>query len=149
MMTDTTLGDDYPKQQGAVKMGDSIKRHRAIAARLHDPDYRKAFVGRFAVDGIAFQLRAMRQRRGWSLDEMSRRSGMSKGWLQKLETGDDARLSLRTFLRLAAAFDVAVIARFVSFGDLLDAFCAERAEIPAFDDDPRINGACAREQAGE
>jgi hypothetical protein len=39
--------------------------------------------------------------------------------------------------RLAAAFDIAALVQFASFGDLLDAFCAERAEIQTFADDPR------------
>jgi transcriptional regulator with XRE-family HTH domain len=62
---------------------------------------------------IAANLRALRARRGWSLDHLAQRSGVSKGALVALE-GDRGNPSLNTLVRLADAFAV-------SLSDLVEA----------------------------
>ncbi|HTF47362.1 MAG TPA: helix-turn-helix transcriptional regulator, partial [Pseudonocardia sp.] len=56
---------------------------------------------------VAANLRGLRARRGWSLDQLARRSGVSKGVLVALE-GDRGNPSLTTLCRLADAFAVSV-----------------------------------------
>jgi putative transcriptional regulator len=56
---------------------------------------------------IGERIRELRAERAWSQDELVRRSGLSKGTIQNLETGrHDPRLS--SLYRLAEAFGVAV-----------------------------------------
>jgi transcriptional regulator with XRE-family HTH domain len=56
---------------------------------------------------VATNLRALRARRGWSLDQLAHRSGVSKGVLVALE-GDRGNPSLNTLVRVADAFAVSL-----------------------------------------
>jgi transcriptional regulator with XRE-family HTH domain len=56
---------------------------------------------------VATNLRVLRARRDWSLDQLSQRSGVSKGVLVALEA-DRGNPSLTTLCRLADAFAVSV-----------------------------------------
>jgi transcriptional regulator with XRE-family HTH domain len=56
---------------------------------------------------VARAVRALRQSRGWSLDELSGRSGVSKGMVVQIE-GARTNPSIGTLCRLADAFGVTV-----------------------------------------
>jgi transcriptional regulator with XRE-family HTH domain len=56
---------------------------------------------------VAANLRALRGRRNWSLDQLAQRAGVSKGVLVTLE-GDRGNPSLTTLCRLADAFSVSL-----------------------------------------
>jgi len=56
---------------------------------------------------VSRRLRALRRERGLSLDELSRRSGVSKGMLVEIEKGE-ANPSIATLCRAAAALGVSV-----------------------------------------
>jgi transcriptional regulator with XRE-family HTH domain len=121
-------------------MSDDAKR-KAIAERLRDPDYRRAFVERYAVTSLAFQVRALRLARGWSQQDLSARSGVSVSSISRCETGDYAGLSIRMLARLAAGFDVGALVRLAPFSDVLDAFCAPPQAVPSFAEDARAEEA--------
>jgi transcriptional regulator with XRE-family HTH domain len=56
---------------------------------------------------VAANLRSLRARRNWSLDQLAHRSGVSKGVLVALE-GDRGNPSLSTLCRLSDAFSVSL-----------------------------------------
>jgi len=56
-------------------------------------------------------LRELRQNRGWSLQELASRSGLSKTFLSRLETGD-RQASIAAALTLARIFDVSLASMF-------------------------------------
>jgi transcriptional regulator with XRE-family HTH domain len=56
---------------------------------------------------IAGQVRGLRQVRGWSLDELASRSGVSKGMVVQIE-GARTNPSIGTLCRLAEAFGVSI-----------------------------------------
>jgi transcriptional regulator with XRE-family HTH domain len=56
---------------------------------------------------VAQHVRALRQARGWSLDELSGRSGVSKGMVVQIE-GARTNPSIGTLCRIADAFGVSV-----------------------------------------
>ncbi|GIH20283.1 XRE family transcriptional regulator [Rugosimonospora africana] len=56
---------------------------------------------------VAQHVRALRQARGWSLDELSGRSGVSKGMVVQIE-GGRTNPSIGTLCRIADAFGVSV-----------------------------------------
>ncbi len=56
---------------------------------------------------VALHVRALRAGRGWSLDELSGRSGVSKGMLVQIE-GSRTNPSVGTLARIADAFGVTV-----------------------------------------
>jgi transcriptional regulator with XRE-family HTH domain len=56
---------------------------------------------------VAHQVRALRQARGWSLDELSGRSGVSKGMVVQIEAAR-TNPSVGTLSRLSDAFGVSI-----------------------------------------
>jgi transcriptional regulator with XRE-family HTH domain len=76
---------------------------------------------------LKHRLRAERQRSGLSLARLAEETGMSKTYLLRLESDDDANPSLDVLTRIASALDVTV-------ADLLGApatrFVADEADVP-------------------
>jgi transcriptional regulator with XRE-family HTH domain len=56
---------------------------------------------------VAHQVRALRQARGWSLDELGQRAGVSKGMIVQIENAR-TNPSIGTLCRLAESFGVSV-----------------------------------------
>jgi transcriptional regulator with XRE-family HTH domain len=83
---------------------------------LGDPadEPRPADQGVEVTAAVARAVRVLRQSRGWSLDELSGRSGVSKGMVVQIE-GGRTNPSIGTLCRLADAFGVTV-ARLVEPG---------------------------------
>src|SRR5215208_4448170 len=94
-------------------------RERQIAASLGDKEYRDAFVEEQIDTGLPFQIRTMRQRRGWTQGDLGQRAGMAQETISLLESPTYGRFTLRTLKRLASAFDVAVMVRFVPFSQFV------------------------------
>ena len=65
---------------------------------------------------IAHHTRRLRGERGWSLDQMAGRSGVSKGMLVQIEQGG-SNPSIGTLTRICEALDV-TIAQLVDLGEL-------------------------------
>jgi transcriptional regulator with XRE-family HTH domain len=74
-----------------------------LTERTNDVDAVAASIGK--------HLRSLRQARGWSLDELAQRSGVSKGMVVQIE-GARTNPSIATLCRLAEAFGV-TIGRFI------------------------------------
>ena len=106
---------------------------------LADKEYRDLYVAEHIRAGIAFQIRAMREDRGWTQSELGQRAqGMAQETISQLEDPDYGRLTLRTLRRLASALDVALIVRFAPFSDLIDwivNLTPQRLAPPSFDDE--------------
>ena len=70
---------------------------------------------------VPLQIRLMREERGWSQTELGEQAGgIKQGPISNLESPSSANVTLKTLQRLARAFDVALVVRFVSFGELVD-----------------------------
>ncbi len=103
-----------------------------------DKGYRDAFVEANIRNAIAFQIRALRRKRGWSQGELAARSGKAQNVISRLEDPDYGRYTLQTLLALAGTFDVALSVRFVSYGELLSQLrnvSDEALAVPSFDDE--------------
>jgi len=118
--------------------------HDRLLEELGDKDYRDAFVLEFVQSGLPFQMRALREQRGWSQEELGKRTGMKQSAISRLEDPDYGTLNLKTLLRLASAFDVALLVRFASFGSVMGVMAdlsRTALEVPSFQDDPRVRSA--------
>ncbi len=79
---------------------------------------RVRFVESHVSKGLAFQIRAMRDLRGWSQAQLAAKAGTSQSAIARLESTEYGRPSVAMLLRLASAFDVALIVRFAPFDEV-------------------------------
>jgi ribosome-binding protein aMBF1 (putative translation factor) len=98
------------------------KERDAIKIRLLDKKRRDAFVSASVDQTIPFQIRAMRldENRNWTQEELASRSRMSQERISTCENPNYGRFSFQTLKRLASAFDVALVVRFVPFSELVE-----------------------------
>jgi transcriptional regulator with XRE-family HTH domain len=115
-------------------------RARKIA-RLKNKAYRDAFIGSQISVGLPFQIRALREQRGWKQSRLATEAGMLQPRISAMESPGAAKFNLETLRRLASAFDVALVVRFVPFGELVDwseKFNPDKFNIPSFEDEQSL-----------
>lgn len=105
----------------ATFVGVSAHIRDSIVARLTDINYRTAYIESNIAHGIAHQIRINRELRGWSQDELAKKCGSAtkQATISRLEDPAYGNYSLRTLLKLASAFDVALIVKFVPYSKFL------------------------------
>lgn len=112
-----------------------------LISKFRKKAYRHGIVAAQTTDSVAAQIFSMRNCRGWSQSELAERTGMKQSRISVLENPSYDGASIKTLRRIAAAFDVAVIVRFVSFGELLgwvENVSEEQLNPPDFDHDPEF-----------
>jgi hypothetical protein len=92
---------------------------QTLIHELSDKSFRDAYVAEDIRTNVAFQIRALRDRNQWSQAELGRTAGKPQSVIARLEDPDYGRFSLKTLLDMAAAFDVALLVRFVPFSELV------------------------------
>lgn len=78
--------------------------------------------------GLAAQIKAQRSTRGWSQRELARQSGISLASVQRLESpkvGCDP--SMEMLKRVAAAFDVGLLAHFIPVSQMVSELSSSRS----------------------
>jgi transcriptional regulator with XRE-family HTH domain len=93
------------------------KRER-VWKSLENKEYRELFAEDVGT-GLAFQVKLMREKRGWTQEELGLRTGKKQGVISQLENPDYGHYSLATLKKLAAAFDVGLIVKFTPFSELV------------------------------
>lgn len=112
-----------------------------IKQRLKDKRHREAFVSATVDQTIPFQIRAMRlaKHRNWTQEELAKKAGVKQEWISKCENPSYGKFSLQTLKQFAAAFDVALVVRFVPFSELAEweiNMSSDSLEVPCYDQDP-------------
>lgn len=108
--------------------------------RLESKRARDAYVAAELINGIASQIRVLRQQRGWSQKELAEKLGTTQGVVSRLEDPSYGRFSIKTLLELGSIFDVSILARFLPFSQAIPATWdtrREALEADAFDEDVR------------
>jgi transcriptional regulator with XRE-family HTH domain len=86
----------------------------------------------------AAQIRAMREKKGWSQQTLADNVGMGQARISLLENPNYQNLSLNTLKRIANVFDVALVIRFVPFSrlfEMIDNETSETLAVPNFVDE--------------
>jgi transcriptional regulator with XRE-family HTH domain len=83
--------------------------------QFKDKLFRQAYVIENVRTGIAFQIKAMREARGWSQSDLAKRADKTQSAVARLEDPDYGKFSVQTLLEIAAAFDVWLSIEFVPF----------------------------------
>ena len=116
-----------------------IRNRERLRSELQDKELRDFFVSEHINIGLSFQIRALRKQRGWTQKELSDRAKKKQSWIAKIENPNYTGFSLQTLKELASVFDVALIVRFVPFGELVKwelTLSPEKLEALSFNEDP-------------
>ena len=84
------------------------------------PEARIRFVESHLSKNLAFQIRAMRDREGWSQQELAEKLGMNQNAISRIENPGYGKQTLTTLKRVASVFDVCLAVRFVPFTEMVD-----------------------------
>lgn len=116
----------------------NAKMHERLRRLFRDQSYRRTYMESFLNTAIAAQIKALREARGLSQKDLGSRINTSQPGISALENVNYSRWSLSTLRKLAEAFDVALVVKFVSFGEALDevtAFDSSRLNKLSFEED--------------
>jgi transcriptional regulator with XRE-family HTH domain len=99
----------------------NLNSKKSLIRRLsRSKEARERFVSSHVDKGYAFQIREMREHKELSQTELGAMVGMNQNAIHRLESPEYGRSTITTLKRLAAAFDVALIVRFVPFSQLIN-----------------------------
>jgi len=70
--------------------------------------------------GLAYQLRAMREARGWSQEEVAHLVNMPQTAISRLESPSYGKPTITTLKRMAKVYDVGLVVQFVPFSKLVN-----------------------------
>jgi transcriptional regulator with XRE-family HTH domain len=89
-------------------------------ARMDNEEYRHSFLEEMVKGWIVHQIRALRDHRGWTQQELGDRCKKPQSTIARLEDRDYGGCSVNTLLKLACAFDVALEIKFVNWPTFID-----------------------------
>jgi transcriptional regulator with XRE-family HTH domain len=88
--------------------------------KFDQKEYRDAYVAENLKSGIAFQILYNREARKWTQESLGEKTGQGQNGIARLENPFYGRFTLKTLLKIASAFDVALLVKFVPFSRFLD-----------------------------
>ena len=109
-----------------------------LAVELQDSETREHTVEAQIKIGIPFQIRAMREKRGMTQEALAEKLDTTQNTISRLENPRTGKPTITTLLRLARAFDVGLLVRFVPFsfyGDVINATDPTHIEIPSYEEE--------------
>lgn len=101
---------------------DAASRRGQMWESLGDSDFRKQLIDEHIDVGIAFQIRALRNRQKLTQTDLAELLGdkSKQPMISAWENPNYGRYTLATLKELAKAFDVGLLVRFVPFSKLVD-----------------------------
>ncbi|MDO8291469.1 MAG: helix-turn-helix domain-containing protein [Gallionella sp.] len=105
---------------------------------LKNPKAREAYVEAELVNGLAHQIRIIRQQRGLTQKQLAEKLGTTQTTVSRLENPSYGRYSLRSLLALSKVFDVALFVRYMPFSKFMPATwdtCPEHFEAIGYEDE--------------
>lgn len=99
----------------------SLISRRDIVRRLRrGKTQRSRFVESHISKTLAFQIRSLRDKEGWSQQRLAEEIGSNQNAVYRAENPSYGKQTITTLKKIAAAFDVALVVRFVPFSELTD-----------------------------
>lgn len=105
---------------------------------LRNARAREANVHSELTNGLAHQIRIIRQQRGWTQKQLAEKLGTTQTTVSRLEDPSYGRYSVRSLLALGNIFDVALFVRYLPFSKFLPATwdtTPENFEAVAYEDE--------------
>lgn len=99
----------------------NLNSRESVISRLRrGKGARCEFIESHLAKGIAYQIRATRDKLEWSQERLAAEAGMNQNAISRLESPNYGKPTLTTLKRVAAAMDIGLIVRFVPFSELVD-----------------------------
>ena len=96
-----------------------LSRINLIKRLFQSKKFRDAYVYEHVRNGVPFQIRALRKDRNWSQLELAQAANTSRTVITRIEDPNYGKLTLKTLLQVASAFNVALLIKFVPFSRLV------------------------------
>ncbi|ALO46598.1 helix-turn-helix domain-containing protein [Pseudohongiella spirulinae] len=100
-------------------------KYTDLLSKFQDKEYRDAYVNAEIVNGLSYQIQAMRLDRGWTQEELAELLGTRQSVISRLENPNNEAFSIKMLEALASIFDTGLMIRFVPFTKLV----AETAKV--------------------
>ena len=97
----------------------SARDRKRLTALSESKPYRDSYVSSRVRSLIAYQIRALRQKRHLSQEEFATRTGLKQSAVSRLEDPEYGTVTVSTVLQVALALDVAVLVQFCSYPEFL------------------------------
>ncbi len=107
-----------------------------LAAQIADPEQRYLLVESHIRNLLPLQIRAMREDRGWTQTTLAEKIGTTQNAVSRLESPKSNKPTIPTLERLAEAFGVALLVKFVPFSDFVDSvgsMSTKSVVVPSYD----------------
>lgn len=91
-----------------------------LLSELETPEYHDYFVASQLNKGFSFQMRALRAKQDLTQKGLAELAGTKQSVISRIETNGVTNLSVKSLLKLASAFNLGLVLRFVSLEHLLD-----------------------------
>jgi transcriptional regulator with XRE-family HTH domain len=111
---------------------------KKLLERLKRKTYRQAYLAEHTRRGIAYQIRALRDQRGWKQGFFAKLLRKPQSVISRLEDPSYGKVTIQTLLEVANVFDVALQVRFVSYSSFLlptRNVSVASMQVPEFKDD--------------
>jgi transcriptional regulator with XRE-family HTH domain len=95
---------------------------KRLVEELKDKKFRDAYVAEHVKTSVPIQIYILREQRRWNQTQLAERAKTTQTVISRLEDHDYGRLSISSLLKLASAFDVALLIKFVPFTRLFKEF---------------------------
>jgi transcriptional regulator with XRE-family HTH domain len=86
---------------------------------LKHPGAKEAYVEAELVNGLAHQIRILREQRGWTQKQLAKYLDTTQNTISRLEDPSYGRYTFRTLLGLSKAFGVALFVRYLPFSKFI------------------------------
>src|SRR6266511_3959504 len=90
-------------------------RKTTVERLLKSKEYRDAYVLEHIKNGVAFQIRTLREDRDWTQGDLGDAMGKPRNVISRIEDPNYGKTTLTTLREVAAAFDVGLLVKFVPF----------------------------------
>ena len=99
-----------------------ISRTATLKKLLRRKAYRDAYAGEHVKTSLPIQIRMLREQRDWTQGHLAQEAGTTQTVISRLEDPNYGNLSINSLLKLAAAFDIGLLVKFIPFSRLLREF---------------------------
>ena len=100
----------------------SFGSKKSLLEELKNKKFRDAYVAEHVKTSVPIQIYLLREQRHWSQSQLAERAKTTQTVISRLEDLDYGKLSISTLLKLASAFDIALLVKFIPFTRLLEEF---------------------------